>query len=279
MIEEYSTTFGYVLESTINRISWPDFWIIDHDARLLTLPRAKDLNARNEFMATTLSQERERKSFKVSGSGADELYPVYCPRGELVLSIERAAASLFGIVTYAVHMITYVNSPGGLQFWVPRRSATKNSYPGMLDNSVGGSVRTGERPIDCLIREAEEEASLPEDLVKEKVQACGVLTYFLIWDERAGGETGLLEPQVQYVYEMEIASDVIPTPGDGEAESFQLMDLESIKTVMCSGEFKPNCVMTILDFFIRHGILNAENEKDYIEIVSRLHRKLEFPTI
>jgi hypothetical protein len=32
-----------------------------------------------------------------------------------------------------------------------------------------------------------------------------------------------------------------------------------------------------LDFFIRWGILNEENEPDYQEIKRRLHRELEFP--
>jgi len=35
--------------------------------------------------------------------------------------------------------------------------------------------------------------------------------------------------------------------------------------------------MVMLDFFIRHGILTAENESDFEEIKRRLHRELEFP--
>jgi len=39
------------------------------------------------------------------------------------------------------------------------------------------------------------------------------------------------------------------------------------------GEFKPNTGMTWLAYFVRHGILNAENEADLVEICARLHRK------
>ena len=46
---------------------------------------------------------------------------------------------------------------------------------------------------------------------------------------------------------------------------------------MCRGEFKPNCALLMLDFFIRHGILTPENEADFDEIKSRLHRPLNFP--
>jgi len=31
------------------------------------------------------------------------------------------------------------------------------------------------------------------------------------------------------------------------------------------------------DFFIRHGIITPENEPNYVEISSRIHRTLEFP--
>ena len=43
-------------------------------------------------------------------------------------------------------MIAYVNTKEeGRKFWVPRRSRTKMSYPGMLDNTVGGSLKLGEK--------------------------------------------------------------------------------------------------------------------------------------
>lgn len=47
---------------------------------------------------------------------------------------------------------------------------------------------------------------------------------------------------------------------------------------MAEGQFKPNCAMVLLDFFVRHAILTPDNEADYAEIVSRLHRKLPFQT-
>lgn len=37
-------------------------------------------------------------------------------------------------------------------------------------------------------------------------------------------------------------------------------------------------LVVLLDFFIRHGILTPENEPDFIEICSRIHRRFEFPT-
>ena len=105
------------------------------------------------------------------------------------------------------------------------------------------------------------------------------MTYFYIRDEKAGGETRLLQPECQYVYDLELPEDVVPTPGDNEVEEFYLWTVDEVKAAMAREVFKPNCAVVMLDFFVRHGMLTAENEKDYIEIVARMHRRLEFPTL
>jgi hypothetical protein len=50
-----------------------------------------------------------------------------------------------------------------------------------------------------------------------------------------------------------------------------------VREALAEGQFKPNCAMVMIDFLIRHGILTVENEGNYLEILSRLHRRLEFP--
>ena len=35
----------------------------------------------------------------------------------------------------------------------------------MLDNCIGGALNSGETPLTCLVREAHEEAALPEELL------------------------------------------------------------------------------------------------------------------
>jgi len=54
--------------------------------------------------------------------------------------------------------------------------------------------------------------------------------------------------------------------------------VEEVREALRKGEFKPNCAVVLLDFFVRHGLLTAETEEAFIEIVARLHRRLEFPT-
>lgn len=67
-----------------------------------------------------------------------ELYPVYTSpfgpyeRENVVFEVERAAAALFGVVTYGVHMTVYIPpSPGSdeeIKIWVPTRAKTKQTF-------------------------------------------------------------------------------------------------------------------------------------------------------
>jgi 8-oxo-dGTP pyrophosphatase MutT (NUDIX family) len=274
-------TLGYVLPSVAEVLRGLDEWDLDDDERTLTLNAGHDEPSRTAIVARTTTAMREIGHFTILKGWRNELYPVYgpAPARELLFSIERAASALFGIVSYGIHMTAYTKSESGeLNIWTPRRSKTKSTYPGMLDNTVAGGMATGENPQICCVREASEEASLPEDLVREKAHAAGTVTYFHIRDSRAGGETRLLQPECQYVFDLELPHHVEPKPSDDEVEQFYLMGVDELREKLKAGEFKPNCAVVLLDFFIRHGVLTAENEPDYIEIVSRLHRKLEFPT-
>lgn len=251
-----------------------------------------EVQCRSKVIERATLAMRETSHFEVLSKWRNELYPVYGPDDEggshLLFEIERSAAPLFGIVTYGVHMTGYVRPSSSLstsptsddasiKVWVPRRAKEKQTYGGMLDNTVAGGISSGETPFTSLIREAAEEASIPDKLVRERAKPCGTVSYFTVRDERAGGETGLLQPEVQYVYDIELPADFTPKPSDGEVQDFDLWDVEEIRDAMAAGEFKPNCALVMMDFFVRHGILTPENEKDYLKIVPRLHRRLEFP--
>ena len=255
----------------------------DSKKRLVFQPRdvdgsqVTDLEGRNQILAGYLQEVRESNIFEVLTGWRSEGYPIYGPNRELILSMERSVTPLLGVVTYGVHMTAYITTPEGMKIWAPRRADTKQTYPGMMDNTVAGGLSTGEEPIGCLMRECEEEASLPRH-VAEKAKPCGTLTYFHIRDPRAGGETGLCQPECQYIYDLELPTDVIPKPGDDEAVDFRLLSVKEVQDALADGNFKPNCALLLLEFLVRHSIITPETEPDYIEIVSRFHRKLEYPT-
>ena len=202
----------------------------------------------------------------------DYLIPTQLPQ------IQRFAASLFGIASRGAHLTAYVHdasAPYGMRIWVPRRSAHLHTYPGKLDTTVAGGVAAGETPYENIIREGAEEASLPAELLHEKVRSVGVLNYMAVTSAATSpAEAGLVCPDVIYCYDLELPADVVPTPGDDEVEAFELMDVEAVKRAMLNEEFKDNCNLVMLDFFIRHGIITDENESDFVEIVQRMHRRL-----
>ncbi|KAI9836670.1 MAG: hypothetical protein M1819_001306 [Sarea resinae] len=273
-----NSPLGYILASTADNFQGFPGWEVDHNTHVLTLVHGSTAQERSKVVARTAETLRQMDKFQILRGWRNELFPVYGMMGELLFDVERAASPLLGIVSYGVHMTAYVRSGQTLKVWVPRRAKTKQTYGGMLDNTVAGGMSTGEQPFETLVREASEEASLSEALVRRDAKPCGTVSYFHVRGERAGGETGLLQPECQYVYDLQVEEGIRPRPGDNEVEDFYLLSVDQIKAALKQGEFKPNCALVLLDFFIRHGILTPENEKDYIEIVARIHRRLEFPT-
>lgn len=80
-------------------------------------------------------------------------------------------------------------------------------------------------------------------------------------------------PMFSITYEMELPKDMIPKPFDGEVEKFITMDEQEIRVALFQDDFKPLVGVLWLGHFYRHGMITAENEKNFVEICTRLHRK------
>ncbi|KAB5576519.1 NUDIX hydrolase domain-like protein [Coniochaeta sp. 2T2.1] len=259
-----------------------DFDPSTHTVTLFHQPQTEP--ERTELVARLTDYWRQNGTFRILKGWRDEMWPVYDSKGNVLFSMERAAMGLFGTMRYGVHLSAFVrgksdNSKYDVRIWVPKRSTSKSTYPGMLDNTVAGGLMTAEDPFECIIREADEEASLPEEVVRHQAKFVGLVTYIYITDERSGGEDGLIYPECQWVYDLELPADqtIIPEPKDGEVESFSLCTVEDIKEQLAQGRWKPNCALVMLDFFVRHGIITPENDPYYSEIRHRVHRQMPFP--
>ena len=256
---------------------------------------------------------RTRKFPLLTLTWRDEAWPVYGPDNHTVLfSLERAAVGLLGLNRYGVHLTAYVVSPPTStssgsdnnegekieKVWVPRRSSTKQTWPGALDNTVAGGLSAADAsPLDCLVREADEEASLPQDLVRRSAVFAGTVSYLNLTSGTASSDSRHAEqdqdqeqgraqhhpryvyPECQWVYDLPLPPSVTPVPKDGEVDSFALMHVQEVKTRLAAGEFKPNCALVMLDFFVRHGILSSHDHdgRDWDEMLKRMHRTLPFP--
>lgn len=250
-----------------------DYWKVDHDARVWLLGSTE--TQRTSQMKETLLKEKDKGKFQLLELWTGESCTVYGPNREPLISIERVAAPLFGILTYGVQLLAFTKIDDDLRVWVAQRAKHKRIFPGMLDSTVGGSLCTGETPFECLVREAEEEALFDPEFTRKNAIAVGTISYRNLTDERSKGEKDLLRPEIQFTYEMEIPLDMNPVPGDGEAEMFLLMSIEELKHELALGHFAPANGAVVLDFFVRHGIRTFENEPEYAAIVARLHRSHE----
>ena len=93
---------------------------------------------------------------------------------------------------------------------------------------VAGGIAHGVSVLDALVKEAEEEASFPADIVRTQAIATGAVSYFYVREASAGGEEGLLQPEVQYIYDLTVGDDIIPKPNDDEVEVFSLMPVHEV---------------------------------------------------
>ena len=259
---------------------WTTDFEIDHSHRTVQLvPHTSDKNAAStctSALSSLVTIALQENTFAILHGQHSELYPII--GANYPVAIERFARSLFGVIARGAHLTIYTRTEAGMKIWVPRRSAHLFTYPNCLDTTVAGGVTAGEGPLECIVREAAEEASLSENLVRDNACSCGVLSYIGMNDSQGGGERGLVSPDVIYVYDLEVAQDVILKPGDDEVSEFCLWNVDEVKQRLARGQFKTNSALVMIDFLMRHGAITPENERDYAEISARMHRKLLFPT-
>lgn len=252
---------------------WPPAFAIDHEHRSVTLskpPSNTSLSAHaNAAFQQAIDGAIDGDVFPILHKTHSEYFKVL--GASEPVQMERFATTLFGIATRGAHLTGYVRNP--LRIWVARRSRSLFTYPGMLDSTVAGGVKADHTPLECILAEAVEEASLPPSLVSESVRPVGVVT-----SANRNTRNGLFHSDVVYVYDLEIPPDVTPAPGDDEVEEFVLMGCDEVRARMLAGEFKPNVCAVMVDFMIRHGVVTPENEGDYVEICARLRRRVPVPT-
>lgn len=182
--------------------------------------------------------------------------------GPELMTIDRGVVSLFGIAAYGVHVNGCV---GGDHLWIGKRAANKAVAPGKLDNMIAGGQPAGLSLMDNLVKEAAEEADVPEALART-ARPAGAISYC------HEGKWGL-KPDTMFCFDLDLPPDFTPRNTDGEMESFRLIPVaEAATLVRDANQFKFNVNLVILDFLIRRGFLNPDAEPDYLEIVRGLRR-------
>jgi 8-oxo-dGTP pyrophosphatase MutT (NUDIX family) len=172
--------------------------------------------------------------------------------GPVLAVLDRGALPDFGVIGVGVHVNGLVRQLNGWHLWVGKRAADKKLDPGKLDNLVGGGVAAGHTPFETLVKEAAEEAALPEDVAKTATLQ-GRFSYNM---ERPEG----LRRDALYVYDLILPEDFAPHPSDGEVEHFELWPMAKVfETVRDTDAFKFNVNLVLIDLFIRLGLVRGDD--------------------
>jgi 8-oxo-dGTP pyrophosphatase MutT (NUDIX family) len=192
----------------------------------------------------------------------NEYFSVRGEWGESPLfKVDRGAASFLGIRSFGVHCNGFRREGGTLKLWIGRRAPDKRVEPDKLDNMVAGGIGHGHDDADTLLKEGEEEAAVPRDLMRRAIPVGAVLY-------RMEVEHGVRDDAL-FVYDLEVPPGFTPRNTDGEIAEFHLMDAgEVLERVRRTDDFKFNVALVIIDFAIRHGLIRP-SEPDYIALLPR----------
>jgi hypothetical protein len=198
-----------------------------------------------------------------------ELYAVKNTWDETAaFNLDRALVAGFGVRAYGVHVNGYVRRTDGLHLWIGTRATDREVEPGKLDNMVAGGQPAGMTLMDNVIKECGEEADIAPALAGT-ARPVGALSYAF---STAGG----VKADTLFCYDLELPAHMTPRNTDGEISRFDLMPLADVLALIRETDrFKFNVNLVILDFAIRHGVLDPDTTPCLEAILAGLHRRPE----
>jgi 8-oxo-dGTP pyrophosphatase MutT (NUDIX family) len=180
----------------------------------------------------------------------DEPFALFSPAtGAVLATFERASARFWGTLTLGAHCNGYVAGADGrpTHVWIARRSPTKATDPGLLDNLVGGGVPLGQTPRETVVREGWEEAGLTG------AQMQAVKTGRVIRLDRDVPEGRQLEDL--HVFDLALPAGCTPVNQDGEVQSLQCLPVETAAEHASGNKMTVDAALASLDFLLRHRLL------------------------
>ncbi|OWS71522.1 NUDIX hydrolase [Polynucleobacter aenigmaticus] len=162
--------------------------------------------------------------------------------GHEYFRLERSAFRTFGFRSMATHINGYTKA-GNL--WLGRRSETKATDPGRLDNIAAGGIGADETPWVNARRELWEEAGVPPQ-ISDQIEPIG-----RIHMRRPVLGRGFHDEQL-YVYDLELAENFFPTNHDGEVSGFIEIPLSEAAARILADEFTSDAAFVTADFILRN---------------------------
>ena len=161
--------------------------------------------------------------------------------GHKYFRLERAAFRTFGFRSMATHINGYTSSN---TLWLGRRSETKATDPGKLDNLAAGGITADETPWVSARRELWEEAGVPTQ-ISDQIEPVG-----RIHMRRPIPGRGFHDEQL-YIYDLELADNFVPTSHDGEVSGFIEISLAEAAARIMADEFTSDAAFVTADFILR----------------------------
>ncbi|MBI3367562.1 MAG: DUF4743 domain-containing protein [Burkholderiales bacterium] len=235
---------------------WPDALHVDNDRVTLRLAAAE----RDAFFAEA-NAALHRDGLVVGWR--DETYPVLAhATRELLATFERAASRFWGTITFGAHCNGYVADDNGrpARLWIARRSLTKATDPGLLDNLIGGGVPHGQTPAQTVVREGWEEAGLnPEQMRAIRPGR----TIRLARDI----PEGLMLEWIS-VYDLALPPGLTPRNQDGEVAELHCWAIDEALARAASDRMTVDASLVMLDFALRQRLLDPATHRA-LEAASR----------
>ena len=166
--------------------------------------------------------------------------------GHEYFRLERSAFRTFGLRSMASHINGYTKAG---MLWLGRRSETKPTDPGRLDNLAAGGIGADETPWANARRELWEEAGVPPQ-ISDQIAPAG-----RIHMRRPIPGRGFHD-ELLFVYDLELADNFIPTNHDGEVSGFIEISLSEAAARILADEFTSDAAFVTADFILRNTKAN-----------------------
>jgi len=253
LMDEGGPLLGSVAVGHLDALrEWPDaFARIDGPDGA---PRALALRLAAPVRDARLAQVHERlRARGLILAWRDEPYPLRDRSGGEHGTIERAASRFWGTLTLGAHCNGWVADAAGRpsHLWIARRSYSKATDPGRLDNMVGCGVALGQTPRDAVIREGWEEAGL------DPSQMAGLVTGGVV-DLECDIPEGRQHERL-HVFDLQLPDGLAPRNVDGEVHEHRLMPVAEALARCAAGELTTDATLATLDFALRRGLVEPSS--------------------
>lgn len=241
---------GWIRSDDVRLLArWPDVFEID-DARVKLAPAFNTVDLRSAALGSVIGALAA--DGRIPG-WRNETYAIRNAFDARPLAyIERAASRFFGTMTYAVHLngvVEYADG-GAPGLWIARRSDTKATDPGMLDNVVAGGIGWGFSVETTIVKECWEEAGIPEEIA---VRAVAGRTAYVLQSLPEGTQAEQI-----FIYDLALPADFAPRNQDGEVGEHRLARIDEVARWIEEGAMTVDASLATLDCLLRRRWIDEE---------------------